>query len=104
MLTLQSYIEKLNDEFFENLIIEKIMKRYQNINETRIHNKRMLELRLRRKIWQRFILNLIAKVRHIDWCNDVFRYRHEKFDLKLFWIHLSVKYWWLRHLMYWSLY
>ena len=50
MLTLQSYIEKLNDEFFESLIIEEIMKRYQNINETQIHNKRMLEFRLRRKI------------------------------------------------------
>lgn len=50
MLTLQSYIEKLNDEFFENFIFEKVMKRYQNINEIQIYNKRILEFRLRRKI------------------------------------------------------
>jgi hypothetical protein len=90
LMTMQTYIDKNNNEFVEDVSFEKLIRRAVNITANAKFNKRMKNFKFRREIWRKSILSLLMKIRHLNRCSNLNKCSHQLFELKVLMIDFEI--------------
>jgi hypothetical protein len=92
LLTMQAYTNRDNLEKVENIESNELLSRQIEIMNNAVFDRKMRDFKLRRKVWRRFVLNLLMKIRHLNKCANLINCSHQMFDLKVFIINRSVNF------------
>jgi hypothetical protein len=92
LLTMQAYTNRDNLEKVEDIESNELLSRQIEIMNNAIFDRKMRDFKLRRKVWRRFVLSLLMKIRHLNRCANLINCSHQVFDLEVFIINRSVSF------------
>jgi hypothetical protein len=83
LLTMQTFIDKNNNEYVEDVSFDELTRRAVNITANAKFNRRMKDFKLRRDIWRKSILSLLMKIRHLNRYSNLVNCFHQMFELRI---------------------
>jgi hypothetical protein len=92
LLTMQAYTNRDSLEKVEDIESKELFSRQIKIMNNAVFDRKMRDFKLRRKIWRKFVLSLLMKIRHLNRYADLINCLHQMFDLKMFIINRSVNF------------
>jgi hypothetical protein len=89
---MQAYTNRDNFEKIENIESNELLSRQIEIMNNVVFDRKMRDFKLQRKVWRKFVLSFLMKIRHLNKCANLINCSHQVFDLKMFIINRFVNF------------